>query len=585
MHILMVSLVALGPVLLFLLVLVYLDSFKLVSLRSVVGVLILGTLTGAAAYLLSGPTMDALHMDIERYSRFGAPVLEEFLKATAVIYLIARNRIGFMIDAAIMGLAIGAGFSLFENVYYANLFPDSNMAVFMVRGLGTAIMHGGTTAIFGVTAQSLSERHAVFNPLNSGYTAVEVGFVLGDAEPKVVVASGERIAEIGDTARKHGAQALLALEADGSGSLSNAARDAKPFGAPVARDADDLAALLYTSGTTGRPKGAMITHGNLLSNALALIQTWELTAGEALIHALPIYHVHGLFVALNTALLGGLKLLWHEKFDARAVLADFDRAQVMMGVPTFYTRLLAEAALTPAACAGLRLFVSGSAPLLPETHAAFRERTGHAILERYGMTETGMIASNPYRGERIAGSVGYALPGVTVRVAGAHGNELPRGETGMVEVNGPNVFNGYWRLPDKTRDEFRADGYFITGDQGVMAKDGLLTLVGRAKDLIITGGLNVYPIEIEQALNAVHGITDSAVIGVPHADFGEAVVAVVTTSDGSSVSEAEIIATLSRRLAKFKCPKRIVLVPELPRNSMGKVSKAELRERFKTLLH
>jgi len=427
---------------------------------------------------------------------------------------------------------------------------------------------------------------AVFNPLNTGYTAAEIGFFLSDAEPAVVVASAERIALIGDVARKHGAHSLFTLEADGSGTLTEAAHTAQPFGASLPRQADDLATLLYTSGTTGRSKGAMITHGNLTSNAFALIAAWELTAGETLIHALPIYHVHGLFVALNSALLGGLKLLWHEKFDARAVLADFSRAQVLTGVPTFYTRLLAEPALDPTACAGMRLFMSGSAPLLPETHAAFRKRTGHAILERYGMTETGMIASNPLHGKRIAGTVGCALPGVTVRVAGIDGHELPRGQTGMVEVSGPNVFKGYWRLPDKTRDEFRPDGYFITGDQGVMEDDGRLSLVGRAKDLIISGGLNIYPLEIEQALNALPGIGESAVIGLPHLDFGEAVVAVVTpsTDGGKPAHEAELIAELSKRFAKFKCPKRVVVLAELPRNAMGKVSKAELRERFKALL-
>jgi malonyl-CoA/methylmalonyl-CoA synthetase len=426
----------------------------------------------------------------------------------------------------------------------------------------------------------------VFHPLNSAYTATEVGFFIADAEPKVLVATAARMAEIAETARQQGISVLFTLEADGTGTLTEAAAAAKLFADTVHREPGDLAALLYTSGTTGRAKGAMITHGNLASNAEALIACWELAEGETLIHALPIYHVHGLFVALNTALLGGLRLLWMEKFEARAVLAALQEAQVMMGVPTFYARLLAEHGLNAAASAGMRLFVSGSAPLLAETHARFRERTDHAILERYGMTETGMITSNPYRGDRIAGTVGYPLPGVSVRVTDDRGYELPRGQTGNVEVKGPNVFAGYWRLPDKTRDEFRPDGFFITGDQGVMAADGRLSLVGRAKDLIITGGLNVYPIEIEQALNALPGIGESAVIGVPHADFGEAVVAVVipAAQGGAMASESEIIAALSRQLAKFKCPKRVVALDELPRNSMGKVSKAQLRERFKALL-
>ena len=424
---------------------------------------------------------------------------------------------------------------------------------------------------------------AVFHPLNTAYTPAEVAFFIGDAEPSAFIAGAARL---GEMAGGGGITARFSLEADGSGSLASTAGSAAGFGEAVLRAPHDMAALLYTSGTTGRAKGAMITHGNLSSNAQTLIQFWEFAAGETLIHALPVYHVHGLFVALNTALLGGLKMLWMEKFDARAVLAAFGKAQVMMGVPTFYTRLLAEPGLTREACAGIRLFVSGSAPLLNETFTSFQQRTGHAILERYGMTETGMNTSNPYRGERLAGTVGYALPGISLRVTGGAGHELPRGETGDVEVKGPNVFSGYWRLPEKTREEFRADSYFITGDQGAMAADGRLTLVGRAKDLIITGGLNVYPIEIEQALNAMPGIEESAVIGVPHTDFGEAVVAVVVTAGpGAKVAaEADIISELSRTLAKFKCPKRVMVLDELPRNSMGKVSKALLRERFKGLL-
>lgn len=421
---------------------------------------------------------------------------------------------------------------------------------------------------------------AVFNPLNTAYTAPEVAYFLADAEPKVVIAPAAKMSGLAG-----GVRALLTLEADGSGSLIEAARQAKPFGPAVPRTADDLAALVYTSGTTGRSKGAMITHGNLLSNARALIDLWELRPGEALIHALPVYHVHGLFVAMNTALLGGLKMHWLEKFDVGHVLGLLAQSQVMMGVPTFYTRLLRERGLDRAACGSMRLFISGSAPLLTETHTQFHERTGHPILERYGMTETGMIASNPCQGTRVAGSVGYGLPGVSVRVADDFGRELPRGSTGMVEVRGPNVFKGYWRMPEKTREEFRADGYFITGDQGVMAEDGRLALVGRAKDLIITGGLNVYPIEIEQALNAIPGISESAVIGVPHQDFGEGVVAVVTVTDNQPIDETAIIASLAERLAKFKCPKRVIVVAELPRNAMGKVTKAELRATFKDLFN
>ncbi len=424
---------------------------------------------------------------------------------------------------------------------------------------------------------------AIYNPLNTAYTAAEMAYFLADAEPKVVVAPSARLGQIADLAEKSGVSALLSLETDGSGSLIDAARSATPFAGVVARTKDDLAALAYTSGTTGRSKGAMLTHGNLSSNALTLIDLWRLKPGEKLIHALPIYHVHGLFVALDTALLGGMTLLWMEKFEAARVLAALPDADVMMGVPTFYTRLLAESALDRERCRNLRLFISGSAPLLPETHTEFRARTGHTILERYGMTETGMITSNPYAGNRIAGTVGYPLTDVSVRVADAAGCEVPRGEIGVVEVHGPNVFSGYWRMPEKTAEEFRDGGWFITGDQGVMTEDGRLSLVGRAKDLIITGGLNVYPIEVEQALNALPGIGESAVIGVPHPDFGEAVVAVVTATDSAPLNERVIIATLAETLAKFKCPKRVIVVPELPRNAMGKVTKADLRAAHQAL--
>ncbi len=423
---------------------------------------------------------------------------------------------------------------------------------------------------------------AIFNPLNTAYTAAEMGYFLTDAEPKVVVAPAARLAQIADLAWQSGAAARLSLEADGRGTLVDAAQSAHPQAEIVPRSASDLAALAYTSGTTGRSKGAMLTHGNLASNALTLIDLWQLKAGERLIHALPIYHVHGLFVALDTALLSGMTMLWMETFSAPRVLAALPHADVMMGVPTFYTRLISEPALDRPVTKDMRLFISGSAPLLPETHAEFDARTGHTILERYGMTETGMIASNPYSGKRIAGTVGYPLTDVSVRVADPEGRELPYGEIGVVEVRGPNVFSGYWRMPEKTAEEFHDGGWFITGDQGVMAEDGRLSLVGRAKDLIITGGLNVYPIEIEQALNALPGIGESAVIGVPHKDFGEGVVAVVTGPHPPG--EAAIIAALAEKLAKFKCPKRVIVVPELPRNAMGKVTKAELRATYKDLL-
>jgi malonyl-CoA/methylmalonyl-CoA synthetase len=338
----------------------------------------------------------------------------------------------------------------------------------------------------------------------------------------------------------------------------------------VARQSDDLAGLLYTSGTTGRSKGAMITHGNLQSNAETLVKLWQITNSDVLLHALPVFHVHGLYVALNTAFLAGAEIVWFDKFDATSVLQAMPQATLMMGVPTFYTRLLAMPDLGADSVRNMRLFISGSAPLLAETHEQFRIRTGHAILERYGMTETGMITSNPYDGERVPGTVGHALPGVAVRIQGD--------QPGVIEVKGPNVFKGYWRMPEKTREDFTADGYFSTGDVGTIDAEGRVSIVGRAKDLIITGGFNVYPKEIEEVMDAMPGVIESAVIGVPHPDFGEGVIAVVTARPGLP-PEPDMIAALSVRLARFKVPKRIFTVDELPRNAMGKVQKAELRKR------
>ncbi len=349
--------------------------------------------------------------------------------------------------------------------------------------------------------------------------------------------------------------------------------------ATVERQSDDMAALLYTSGTTGRSKGAMLTHGNLESNARTLCEAWRIGASDRLIHALPIFHVHGLFVAINTVFLAGGSLIWLDRFDAQKVLELLPEATMLMGVPTFYTRLLGLDGLKRETCSSMRLFTAGSAPLLAETHEAFEARTGHRILERYGMTETGMITSNPYDGERLAGTVGYALPGVSVRIADGDGKEVARGEIGTIEVKGPNVFKGYWQMPEKTAAEFRPDGYFITGDLAIMAADGRVTIVGRAKDLIISGGFNVYPKEVEVELDQLAGIGESAVIGVPHPDFGEGVVA-VATANGSAPEEAAIIAALGVRLAKFKVPKRVFFVNDLPRNTMGKVQKAELRKTY-----
>lgn len=426
---------------------------------------------------------------------------------------------------------------------------------------------------------------AVFNPLNSGYTSAELDYFLGDAEPTLLVCQNSNLGLLGPVAKKHNVRATLLLEPDGTGSLVDLANTQSDRHETAVVADDDLASLIYTSGTTGRSKGAMITHGNLTSNTAALCSTWGITGDDILLHALPIFHVHGLFVALNTTLSQGARILWQPKFDHDMAMRLLPRSTLMMGVPTFYTRLLSSPAFGRETCRSMRLFVSGSAPLLAETHIEFKARTGHAILERYGMTETGMITSNPYDPDgRLAGTVGYALPGVTVRIADTEGKALAHDEVGVIEVKGPNVFKGYWRNPEKTKAEFRSDGYFITGDLGTKASDGRVAIVGRAKDLIITGGLNVYPKEVEDELNAFPGVFEAAVVGIPHPDFGEGVVAVLARQPGTEgqriESEGQIIEQLTGRLAKFKCPKRVFVVDELPRNAMGKVQKAELRTRY-----
>ncbi len=424
---------------------------------------------------------------------------------------------------------------------------------------------------------------AVYLPLNTAYTLAELEYFIGDAEPSLVVCDPGRREGIAAIAAKVGGR-VETLDASGQGSLTEAADQAPEAFATVQRAGDDLAAILYTSGTTGRSKGAMLTHDNLVSNALTLKEVWRFSDGDTLIHALPIYHTHGLFVACNVTLFSGASMLFLPKFDADEILALMPRATALMGVPTFYVRLLQHPGLTPEATAGMRLFVSGSAPLLAETHREWSARTGHAILERYGMTETNMNTSNPYDGDRVPGAVGLPLPGVAVRITEPEtGTELARGEIGMIEVKGPNVFKGYWRMPEKTAAEFRPDGFFITGDLGKLDERGYLHIVGRGKDLVITGGFNVYPKEIEDEIDAIPGVSESAVIGLPHADFGEGVTAIVVRSKEAPVVERAIMAALDGRLAKFKLPKRIVFVDELPRNTMGKVQKNVLRERFSGL--
>ena len=421
---------------------------------------------------------------------------------------------------------------------------------------------------------------AVFLPLNTGYTPAEVAYFIGDAEPALFVCDPARAGDLAATAEKAGAW-MLTLDAEGQGSLTEAAKAAPGDFATLPREEDDLAALLYTSGTTGRSKGAMLTHGNLVSNALSLREAWRFTASDLLIHALPIFHTHGLFVATNVTLFSGASMILLPKFDPDRILGLMDRATVLMGVPTFYTRLLAEARLNTATTAHMRLFISGSAPLLAETHREWRARTGHAILERYGMTETNMNTSNPYTGDRVAGTVGLPLPGTEVIVTDPEtGAELPQGEIGMIEVRGANVFRGYWRMAEKTATELRANGFFITGDLGRIDDRGYVHIVGRGKDLIITGGYNVYPKEVEAAIDEIPGVLESAVIGVPHPDFGEAVTAIVVPTGTPALTGDAIIAALATQLARFKQPKRVIFIAELPRNTMGKVQKNLLREQY-----
>src|SRR6202171_1516288 len=421
---------------------------------------------------------------------------------------------------------------------------------------------------------------AVYLPLNTAYTLNELEYFITDAEPSVVVCDPAKAEGIGATAPKVGAK-VETLGAGGNGSLTDAAAKASAAFATVARADDDLAAILYTSGTTGRSKGAMLTHDNLASNSLSLVDYWRFTDQDVLIHALPIYHTHGLFVASNVTLFARASMIFLPKFDPDLIVRLMARATVLMGVPTFYTRLLQTPALTKESTRHMRLFVSGSAPLLADTHREWFARTGHAVLERYGMTETNMNTSNPYDGERVPGAVGHALPGVTVRVTDPEtGKVLERETIGMIEVSGPNVFKGYWRMPEKTKTEFRDDGFFITGDLGKIDGNGYVHILGRGKDLVISGGFNVYPKEIESEIDAMPGVIESAVIGVPHADFGEGVTAVVVCDKGAHVDETSVLKALDGRLAKFKMPKRVIVVEVLPRNAMGKGQKNILRDTY-----
>ncbi|MFN7004270.1 MAG: malonate--CoA ligase [Roseinatronobacter sp.] len=417
----------------------------------------------------------------------------------------------------------------------------------------------------------------VFLPLNTAYTAGEIDYFLTDAAPRLFVCDPSQHGA--HLHRQSAAMSVQTLGATGDGSLMDHAAHVAPVHTSATCAPDDRAAILYTSGTTGRSKGAVLTHRNLASNTDALLECWNFTASDRLIHALPIFHTHGLFVAVNMALASGATMIFLPGFDADQILAQMRRATVLMGVPTFYTRLLQSPALTREGAAGMRLFISGSAPLLPDDHRAFLERTGHVILERYGMTETCMIASNPLDGPRVPGAVGLPLPGVSVRITGREtGKALPEGAIGMIEVKGPNVFEGYWNMPEKTAAEFRGDGFFITGDLGQIGEDGYLRITGRDKDLVISGGYNVYPKEVEEALDALPGVLESAVFGLPHADLGEAVTAVVVPRNGATLDPDALRAAIRGRLAGYKLPRRILIAASLPRNVMGKVQKAELRK-------
>ena len=431
----------------------------------------------------------------------------------------------------------------------------------------------------------------VFLPLNTAYQSAEIEYFIGNAEPAVVVCSPGSFGWVSKIAFTLGTQHVFTLGDDRTGSLLERATHHSDEHQAVARSADDLAAILYTSGTTGRSKGAMLTHGNMLSNAVMLKDYWGWKNGDVLIHALPIFHVHGLFVAIHGALINGSKMIWMAKFDPKAVIAAMPRATVFMGVPTLYVRMLAEPGLTKEAVKNMRLFIAGSAPLLIETFKEWQQRTGHTILERYGMSETIMLTSNPYsadqrykgQDERRGGTVGFPLPGVSLRVQGDDGKDLPTGEIGGIQVKGPNVFKGYWRMPEKTAEEFTKDGYFKTGDVGKVDERGYVHIVGRSKDLIISGGYNVYPAEIEGYINDMPGVAESALVGVPHPDFGEVGVAVVIAKPGAKLDADAIVAQLKSQLANFKIPKKCFVVAELPRNTMGKVQKNLLRDQYKGL--
>lgn len=429
-------------------------------------------------------------------------------------------------------------------------------------------------ALYGAAVQA----GAVYLPLNTAYTQSEIRYFVEDAAPNLVICAPHSLSDMEDMC--DASATVMTLAKDASGTLSESANNQPKTFETVHRGPDDLAALLYTSGTTGRSKGAMLSHKNLLSNAISLTDLWQITSADRLVHALPIFHTHGLFVAMNTSLLSGARVRFMAAFNADTVVDEIPASSMLMGVPTFYTRLLADARLTRELVANMRLFVSGSAPLLAETHTAFENRTGHRILERYGMTETNMITSNPFEGDRVAGTVGYPLPGTEVEIT-ENGKPVAAGDVGMIEVRGDNVFQGYWNMPEKTAEELRDTGFFITGDLGVKDANGRISIVGRQKDLIISGGYNIYPKEIEDVINDVDGVLESAVFGIPHADFGESVLAAIVL-ENADLNETKIAQQVEPHLARFKHPRRYIIVDSLPRNTMGKVQKNVLRAQYDT---
>lgn len=490
-------------------------------------------------------------------------------------------------DAAIFAEIVSTG----QIVTFADLFAD-------VERTASALIKAGLKPGDRVAAQTEKSiaslqlylgtilAGAVYLPLNTAYTPGEVAYFLNDAAPVIFVCTPGAKAALLEVAQDASVAQVWTLSEEDDCDFAVAVRAETPGFTGVPRAPDDLAGIFYTSGTTGRSKGAMISHGAMVANAATLRDYWRFSSDDVLIHALPIFHIHGLFVAINVAMSAGASLKFMSGFDAQKIIALMPEASVLMGVPTFYTRLLSEPDLTSDAAKNMRLFTSGSAPLLSETHKQFRARTGQVILERYGMTETGINTSNPYEGERRAGTIGVPLPGIDLRIADADsGVEVARGEKGIIEVRSTSLFNGYWNMPEKTAEEFRDDGFFITGDIGFSEPDGYITLVGRAKDMIISGGFNVYPKEIEALIDALPGVKESAVFGVPHPDFGEAVTCVVVSRDDTSdvPSPDEIMAALRDEIANFKQPKHIEIIEALPRNAMGKVQKAVLQQRFENL--